>query len=275
MRLKIFTVHHFMPTQWVANDIFAPFVTGMSTASNPALISDEGGDNIAHENSYGEMRAHYYVWKNLLSDYDYVGFQHYRRNFFFDQIPAASRDQLLTVLHRFVLQDHRLNFIDINPEAFGLYQRFFQQCDVTDIESIKGFVGRHDIIAVRPMHTLLKEQYAQGHVSADWDTLARLLPQHSRFQRIPQQFTFDLQALYVCNMFIMSAAEFNEYMTFWWEFMTAFAKEVKPHADPYQSRVYGFISERIFSFYLFQRRMELPTLRFAELPVITCGTMKA
>jgi hypothetical protein len=63
-------------------------------------------------------------------------------------------------------------------------------------------------------------------------------------------------------------------MSFWYEAMSEFKKAVKPNADPYQSHVYGFISERIFNLYLYQLRMERPTLRIAEIPYVVADDIK-
>ena len=65
----------------------------------------------------------------------------------------------------------------------------------------------------------------------------------------------------------MSAKEFDAYMAFWYEAIQEFAQLVKPHADQYQSRLYGFVSERLFTLYLYQLRMERPSLRVLEVPV--------
>lgn len=273
MRVKIFTIHHFVPDQWIIGDLFAPFVTGRSAGSHADIMSDNNGINIAQEQSYAEMRAHYYIWKNRLAGYDYVGFQHYRRLFFFDQMAAAAQDPLCTAIRNHFLREPHV-FIDLTPEMFHHYQTILRQCGAADIELIKDFIGRHDIITVRPICGPLGEQYAAFHLAGDWDALVRLLPQHSRFRSKPQFMSPDLKLLYTCNMFIMRASEFDEYMNFWHELITGFAREVKPHDDPYQRRVYGFMSERIFSLYVHQRRMEQPLLRFAEMPGIMCQALR-
>ena len=91
---------------------------------------------------------------------------------------------------------------------------------------------------------------------------------YSHFRDRPNFIHPDIASFYGCNMFVMRASEFDAYMTFWHEAMQAFAARVKPHADPYQSRVYGFLAERIFSLYLYQIRMERPDLRVLEVPKI-------
>jgi hypothetical protein len=69
-------------------------------------------------------------------------------------------------------------------------------------------------------------------------------------------------------MFVMRTDEFNDYMSFWHETIQEFARLVKPQPDGYQSRLYGFLSERIFTLYLYQLRMERPGLKVLEVPKI-------
>jgi hypothetical protein len=269
MRAKIFTTYHFVPNHYVANDLYAALVTGQAIGHHPVLISDEWGDNIANEPSYCEMRGQYYVWKNLLPAYDYVGFQHYRRFIFFDQMPSAAHDPLLLQVRRAHLRDAAAIEIKTDATFFQAYQDTLRGLGTGDIDALCEIIGRYDIITVRPWPCQLADQYRKTHVPEDWDALVQVMSQHSRFSGRPNHLEFDLNMLYSCNMYVMRAAQFDDYMSFWHETMQEFTKLVKPHADPYQSRVYGFISERIFTLYLYQLRMSQPQLRIMALPYVT------
>jgi hypothetical protein len=269
MRVKIFTTCHFVPEHYLANDLYASLVMGHTIGHHPALLSDEWGVNIAGEASYCEMRGQYYVWKNLLSAYDFIGFQHYRRFIFFDQMPQASHNELLLQIRRAYLRDAHAIEIKVDAPFFREYQNTLQRLGPRDIDALREFVGRYDIITVRPWPCSLAEQYRTTHVAEDWDALADVLSRHSRFRGKSNHLELDLKMLYSCNMYVMSAAAFDDYMSFWHETMQEFSRLVKPHQDPYQSRVYGFISERIFTLYLYQLRMERPQLRITALPYVT------
>ena len=268
MRVDIFTLYHFIPATYVANDLYKPMVLGQNLGPHPALLSDEAGDNISQQASHCEMRGHYYIWKNALSGCDYVGFQHYRRWLFFDHMQSASRHPLFANIRRHYLSDPYISELNVDEAAFKTYMDAAQALSLADLQAIRDSIGRYDIITVRPIRVSIADQYRSSHVPEDWDVLMQILARHSRFRSKPIFLDTKLYAFYACNMYVMRASEFDAYMSFWHETIQEFAQLVKPHADPYQSRVYGFIAERIFSLYLYQLRMERPALRVLEVPKI-------
>jgi hypothetical protein len=274
MRIEIFTFYHFIPETYVANDLYKPMVLGHRVGKHPALLSDEDGDNISGEESHCEMRGQYYVWKNLLSRCDYVGFQHYRRWMFFDHMQKASQHPLFQLIRRNYLSDPHLNDLAADEDVFKIYMDAVRAMGEGDLDVLRETISHYDIVTVRPWKFNLGEQYRSLHVPEDWDKLMQVIAGNSRFRSKPNFLHPDIQAFYSCSMFVMRASEFHDYMTFWRETMQAFAVLVKPHADKYQSRIYGFLAERVFSLYLYQLRMERPDLRVLEVPKIV-GPQKA
>jgi len=268
MRAKIFTFYHYVPETYVANDLYRPMVLGHTIGSHPDLLSDEAGDNIAQEASHCEMRGQYHVWKNSLAGCDYVGFQHYRRWLFFDHMQAASANPLFTEIRRRYLSDPHVNDLGADEGAFKVYMDAAQALTAADLEAIRDTIERYDIVTVKPWRFPVGEQYRSLHVPQDWDTLMQILARHSHFRNKPNFLGGEINAFYGCNMYVMRASEFDAYMSFWHETIQEFARLVKPHADQYQSRLYGFLAERIFTLYLFQLRMERPDLRVLEVPKI-------
>ncbi len=268
MRATIYTLYHYVPETYVANALYKPMVLGHSAGAHPALLSDDSGDNISQEESHCEMRGQYWVWKNALADCDYVGFQHYRRWLFFDQMPSASLPPIFLQIRRIYLSDPHANDLGADAAAFNIYTDAAQAHSEADLNAIRDTIGRYDIVTVRPWKFHVADQYKSLHVPEDWDTLMQVLAKHSYFRSRPNLLNPDLQAFYGCNMYVMRAEEFAAYMAFWHETIQEFAHLVKPHADAYQSRLYGFLSERIFTLYLYQQRMERPNLRVLEVPKI-------
>jgi hypothetical protein len=64
-------------------------------------------------------------------------------------------------------------------------------------------------------------------------------------------------------MYIMRSDLLNEYLTFCFEVLS-FCKSRLALGG----RALGFFSERLFSFWLYQKRIEVPTLRVLELPFL-------
>ena len=87
MRLKIYACHHAVPEFTCNTEIFQTFVSNVPAPEDGSFMSDLDKINIAGDNLYSELRHQYFVWKNLLQDHDYVGFEHYRRPFFIDTLP--------------------------------------------------------------------------------------------------------------------------------------------------------------------------------------------
>lgn len=88
-KVKILIACHKKDPNIRKDDIYMPIQVGKSL--NPELDlgfqCDNTGDNISDKNdSYCEMTAIYWAWKNL-KDIDYVGLAHYRRYFKIDMRP--------------------------------------------------------------------------------------------------------------------------------------------------------------------------------------------
>ena len=80
-RIKIFVAHH-KPWYVYEDDVYVPIQVGKKNAKVDLwIIWDDTWDNISEKNdSYAELTAQYWVWKNYdLNDVDYVWFCHYRR----------------------------------------------------------------------------------------------------------------------------------------------------------------------------------------------------
>ena len=74
---------------------------GLSEDANHVLFAshkDIDGKNINNLNPvYSKMVTMYYVWKNAIKS-SYVGFNHYRRNFDVNRLPASGECQIYRIL---------------------------------------------------------------------------------------------------------------------------------------------------------------------------------
>ena len=91
-KVKIFSVYNKRAPVWDLPCVI-PVYTGKGFWGAGKMFRDNTGDNIASQNkNFGELTAHYWVWKNYLKEHkpEYVGFCQYRRWFdFYDNIPKG------------------------------------------------------------------------------------------------------------------------------------------------------------------------------------------
>lgn len=272
MNIKIFTTHHQVPQSYVSTELFVPCITGMPSRVPTIFLTDDVGDNIANRHSYCEMRIQYYIWKNSLRDLDYLGFDHYRRSFlyYFLMEPNCQSDLAIACASKL---KHSNDILPNIPHPLYLaYLQWLREWPRSSILFFKEWVSHFDIIVPRSFHLgSMKQQYAACHNSHDWDLLIDILTDHARFSDIKIHLDFDLPHLVPCNMYIMRSSLFVEYISFWFDIMERLRPTIEISDNPYQSRVYAFLSERLFTIYLHHLQIQKPNLRIGELPFLFTG----
>lgn len=128
-------------------------------------------------------------------------------------------------------------------------------------EILKG----HDIIL--PKKTLLnekfeiltvKEQYSRSHNKRDIElvrgVIKNLYPEDVVFfDEIMMQ-----KRIYMYNMFVMSKTFFDEYCEWLFNILFSLEKCIDiSNYDEYQSRVYGFLGERLFNVWLLKKNLRI------------------
>jgi hypothetical protein len=256
---------------YVANEVLRPFLTGEALDSHyPDFISDERGINIADRRGYSEMRAHYYVWKNMLSGLDYVGFHHYRRALVFHFVMPEKADSPVAI----ICSDASKYRVELGKTVslaeYHQYLEWLRGWDKKDILLFQEWVGNFDIIIPRPwaINGTLGSQYAGAHSADDWHHLLAILRNHPWLDDVHSHLDLELPHLIPCNIFIMRATLFHDYMEFWYDIVEKLETVITPSPDPYQSRVIAFLSERIYTIYLHHLRLKKPRLKIVELPYL-------
>lgn len=106
MNGRIFTAYHFIPEpdECRSDDLYQPVVMGREVGDRPGLLSDLHGDAPGYAPlttiaaSFDEICVKWYVWKNLLSKYDWFGFQQYRRQLDFGE---RSNDEIRALVEQY------------------------------------------------------------------------------------------------------------------------------------------------------------------------------
>ena len=189
---------------------------------------DNEGDNISAKNpNFCELTCHYWAWKNL-KNVDIVGLNHYRRYFDFTRkLPYFSADK------HFIPTDEFLKKEYIFPDLERLFQKY-------------------DIILPVARHWRVSntQQYGDYHIAKDWEMLRQII-----IERHPEYIhTFEKTMDYSnksvgYNMFITHWKHFDAYSEWLFDILFEVERRVPPIDDPIQSRIYGYMSERLINIF--------------------------
>jgi hypothetical protein len=266
MRLKIFSCHHRKPEFTCNSEIFQTFVSNVPEPDDGSFMSDCGGINIAGDNRYSELRHQFFVWKNLLDCYDYVGFEHYSRIFFIDTLPAKQLSAEFDDVWEMRLFFAGVHVIGLRrgENEFRRYLKMRQSLDAAAIAGLKRWIGGYDVVVPRPNRENIEDQWKSCFDDDElWDTMVEGVTRSQLFRARPNSFCFEIQVCYFLNMYIMRSDLLNEYLSFCFEVLAFCQSRLN-----LTGRALGYFSERLFSFWLYQKRIEFPTLRVPELPML-------
>ena len=229
---------------YTGDGIMLPIQAGKAIADYDLQIQGDDAlngqpcDNISSKNeSYSELTALYWAWKNLRKmypDVKYVGWSHYRRFFAFDE------SRFLTDIikkPKSAIADYRVNAKKV----------------IKILES-----GR--IIAVKRNFLELPVclQFMQNHNSADYRTLEKVIKEKfSDYYETFWKFMKRSNKISLYCMFIMKYEDFEKYC----EWLFAVLAEVEPLVpyqcyNSYQKRIFAFMTERLFNVYILKNNLK-------------------
>ncbi len=243
MKVEIYIATH-KAYNYPKIDGYIPIHVGKAlTDLDLGIIGDNTGDHISGLNpNFCELTALYWMWKN--SDADILGLVHYRRylkenirggNILNNQYEVLCIDYVEKVFKT------KTNTVFLPNKEKLFYQKY----------KIKFSVS-------------MKKQYELNHYKKDWaeveNIIERKFPEYLPALRKVEQSN----KISFYNMFIAHRDWVNSYCE--WLFSILF--ELKERFDisnynAYQSRIYGFISERLFNVYL-QYNKEQYSLNYLE-----------
>lgn len=234
MDIKILVATH--KAYWMPeDDVYLPLHVGREGKQDLGFLGDNTGDNISLKNpNFCELTALYWAWKNLQCDY--IGLCHYRRYF--------CRGK------------HNSN----------IYSKYNDILNKTDYERL---LQKYDVILPQKRNYYIetvRSQYEHGHYKRDLDEVEKII--NEIFPSYTNSFkkVMDSRKLFILNMFVMNRQLFNEYCL--WLFTILFTLENRidiSSYDQYQSRIYGFLSERLFNVWLDKNQLRITTVPVVNL----------
>lgn len=197
---------------------------------------DSEGDNISAKNPhFCELTCHYWAWKNL-KNVDIIGLNHYRRYFDFQKKwPQFSADKHFISTKEFL--NHPYQFPDL-----------------------KELLQEYDIILPIARHWRVSntQQYGDYHIAKDWEMLRQIIKERSPQYISAFEKTMDHSNKSVgYNMFITHWKHFDAYSEWLFDILFEVERRVPPIEDPIQSRIYGYMSERLINVFCERHRLQI------------------
>lgn len=223
MDIKILVATH--KKYWMPEDeVYLPLHVGAEGKADLGYTKDNTGDNISAKNpNYCELTGLYWAWKNLQADY--IGLVHYRRYFTIKEIRniELKKKQILSLKE---------------------WKRLLSKYPVIVSDKRKYYIETN------------RSHYNHAHPSIGLDETERIIQEH--YPEYSEAFTLvmDRTWAHMFNMFVMRRDLFQEYCQ--WLFGILFELEERLDIfefDAYNSRVFGFISERLLDVWLEKNRI--------------------
>jgi len=180
---------------------------------------DDVGENISEKNeSYCELTAVYWMWKNAYADY--LGLVHYRRYFADPRaaLTAKKQDKILTEVHALEL------------------------------------LSEYDVIVPSPRRYYIEtvySQYAHAHPVEVLDFALERVRARTPEYREAIDAVMNRTWLHLYNMWVAPDEVFKSYCAWLFPILADVDKHVDTTAfDSYNKRALGFLSERLFNVWL-------------------------
>ena len=228
MDVKILVATH--KPYWMPSDsVYMPIHVGREGKTDIGFTGDDTGDNISTKNPYFcELTGLYWAWKNL--NCEYIGLCHYRRYF-----STGKGEKKERIMSRFD------------------YERLLSMYDVVVPAKRNYYIET------------VRSQYEHAHNKRDLDEVQQIV--HEKYPMYDRAFetVMKRKRLHILNMFAMKKELFNQYCEWLFDILFTLEKRIDiSDYTPYEARVFGFLSERLFNVWLEYHS----TLAVKEVPVV-------
>ncbi|MDE8342302.1 MAG: DUF4422 domain-containing protein [Acidocella sp.] len=271
MKFKVFSCNHVRPNHVINTELFQTFVSGLSPDPEKNILTDVSGKNISDMQKFCELRQQYYIWQNEISQYDYVGFEHYRRLFNIDPLPIESLNAqypALSIIRKKITADPFGYMVSVDePEVYQQIMAMRRSMGEQEIQSTKDWIKSHDVIYTLPIFESVEENYKWCHPDGFylWHELKNQISSTRSYSAVRNILEYNSDWSGYLNMYIMRSEIFIEYMDS--IFPPLLDLEVKFPEAP--SRIWGHLSERLLGNFIVQKLLDTPTLRCKAVPNLT------
>ena len=230
-----------------------------STSQAESLVlRDDSGENISHLNAnFCELTAMYWAWKNV--DSSYYGLFHYRRI-----LDLSEQAQQIRTDYPIIVSPR-----SYNPKRQGLTtENITKLLQEYDIILPQGYKNHYNLACDEGLDNY--GIYAHYHYAKDLDRIIELIKsRHPEMQAALESTLFTYPPRWhIANIFIMRKELYFAYCEWLFSLLFDLSKETDlSDYTPYQARIYGFLSERMFNIWLaYQRHTQ--TLKILEAPML-------
>lgn len=253
MHITLYSVFHKPFIQPSANFVI-PIHAGRSIAKEKfSIVGDDTGDSISQLNpNFCELTAIYWIWKNAERKENYWGLCHYRRYF-------------TTPVKRLLAKPKALFDAEATQEEMDRYVNDKVKLMMLDL------LKEHDIILQTPIYLYKKkgvvktvgQHYREDHIKEHWEIMKeKLIEMYPEYRQSFYAFE-NAEKISFFNMAVGNWKFWDGYSNWLFPLLFAIQPMIKLTGDPYQDRVFGYLSERLLNLYVWHNK-----LKAAYLPVV-------
>ncbi len=211
------------------------------------IQGDDTGDNISNMNPvFSELTVAYWVMKNAdRKQADAWGLCHYRRYFIEDKYKLFFKKR-----SRFYYRTSQ-EILDgiLTPKLYTTLQELLLN---------------HDVIVQRPVWArkekgivyTIKEAYTEMHFKEDYDaTMEVVVEKFPDFARSIDSYG-ELTKMSYNNMMIAKWNVWDDYLHFLFTVLDEVQHRINMHKEGYQSRVFGFLAERLHNLFIYHHQLK-------------------
>lgn len=248
-KIKILVCCH-KPCELPQDKVFLPIHVGAAISNTELGIQRDDQlngafcDNISDKNrSFCELTAIYWAWKNIKKiypDLQYIGLNHYRRFFSFNEkrVTGSGIPKDVKTIQQYKINETKLESALSSNKVITTPKAFLKTSVASSYEHC------HNSSDLRIIHDIVRDDYPE-------------------FLNAFNNVFLGSNYFYDCNMFIMKWSEFEAYCE--WIFGILFKAEKLidiSNYDTYQKRIYGFLAERLWTVWVEKKQYSLENLNY-------------